>query len=96
MITIEELYSDNEFNDLLVYNAGKNYLEFDEFKQDVFFEIIDKKCKTMRDCKRAVWRVRERSKKKNILNYMYSFDEDRDSYNNEELNSVLWEDCHVL
>ena len=66
-MNIEELYTDDEFDDYLVFLAGKNYIEFDDFKQDVFLEMIDgERCSTIADAKRIARRVKERTKKNNI------------------------------
>lgn len=95
-MSIDELYADNAFNDFLVYTANKNLLEFDDYKQDVFLEIIESGADCERLYKRAAWRVRDRNKKKEIKNKTISVDAFGDAFLSDELDSVLWEDNHTI
>lgn len=93
---IEELYANDEFNDYLVFLAGKNYLEYDDFKQDVFLEMLDgEKVKTMNDAKRIARRIKERMKKKNMGDYHYSLSVFDDSYEDDN-NGILWEEVNQI
>ena len=96
MIIVEELYADSDFTDMLVRISAKNLLDFDDFRQSVFLEIIESGCKTLHECKQAAWRVRHRIQKDNIKHQAYSIDEEWDAASDEEYPSVLWEDRHVL
>lgn len=61
MFDITELYYNDNFNNLLIINANrKKIYNFDDFKQDVFLEIIDTNCKTMKACKTVANRVAKR------------------------------------
>ena len=78
-MNIETLYENEAFNNLLVKIASDNKIyEFDDYKQDVFLEIIDKNCKTLKDFKRAANRVGLRyyrlKKESDIINYAYMDD----------------------
>ena len=95
MIQVEELYESGAFQDFLVYTGGKSLLDFDEYRQSVFLEIVEKGADSLHDCKKAAWRVAKRMKKTQHRQYAYSFDEDSDS-DDSDYPSVLWEDRHVI
>lgn len=57
-MNITELYNDENFNDVLVHLSNlKRIKEFDDFKQDVFLEILNREYKTLKACKAAANRV---------------------------------------
>lgn len=61
MFNITELYYNDQFNNLLILMANrKKIYSFDDFRQDVFLEIVDHDYKTMKECKRAANRVAQR------------------------------------
>lgn len=93
---IDELYNDDGFNNFLVYTANKNMFGFDDYKQDVFLEIMESNAKSNKEYKKAAWRVRDRNKKREIDNKTISLDAFGDIFSNEERSSVLWEDTHIL
>ncbi len=60
-MNIEELYLDDSFNNLLVMIANQRRItNFDDYKQDVFLEIIDSNYNSMKQYKRAARRVGQR------------------------------------
>ena len=55
---IVELYEDDRFNTFLEMVAEKNKIrEFDDFKQDVFLDIIERGYTTPAECKRAARKI---------------------------------------
>jgi hypothetical protein len=67
-MNIEELYEDSQFNNLLVMMANeKRIVDFDDFRQDVFVEIIDSSASNMRQYKKAAWRVASRERYRTML-----------------------------
>ena len=106
-MNIEELYLNDSFNNLLIKIANRRKIEyFDDFKQDVFFEILDCNYSNMRDYKRAADRVSYRYCKEYEAKFsksgdklFYSYEDGRDSYKNDidgKRESILWEDNHVV
>ena len=60
-MNIEELYLNDSFNNLLVMIANQRRItNFDDYKQDVFLEIIDCDYLNMKQFKRAARRVAQR------------------------------------
>ena len=60
-MNITELYDDNKFNDILVWIANKKrIIDFDDFRQDVFLDIIDCKHTTMAGFKRSANKIASR------------------------------------
>ncbi len=81
-MNIEQLYEDEAFNNLLVIMSNeKRIVDFDDFRQDVFLEIIDSKAKNMKAYKRAAWRVADRERYK--MKIASSYDIESLSYINE-------------
>lgn len=95
MLSIEALYEEEEYNDYLVMLASKNLIEFDDFKQDVFVNILEEEDVNRKKCMLIADKIAKRTKRKNMRDYAYSLDEERDSYP-EDAPSVLWEDNHVI
>ena len=55
---IVELYENEQFNNLLGVIAERNKIrDFDDYRQDVFLEIIDTNCKNMNSYRKAAQRV---------------------------------------
>jgi len=76
MFDITELYYNEQFNNLLVLMANKKQIiDFDDFRQDVFLEIIDNGCKSMKACKTVANRIAKRyydiQKETDIMNMAY-------------------------
>ena len=60
-MNITELYCNDSFDNLLVIIANQRRIkDFDDFRQDVFLEIIESNYSTMQECKRAARRVGQR------------------------------------
>ena len=95
MLDIEELYENRQFEEYLSKIASKNLLDFDDYRQAVFTEILQLQCNTAQECKRSAWRVRERMKTYDMRERHYSFNEHWDS-DEDDYASVLWEDRHVI
>ena len=56
-----ELYCDDKFDDILVWLANKKRIaDFDDFKQDVFLDIINSGYTKMADFKKSANRVASR------------------------------------
>ncbi len=57
-LDIVELYEDDQFNNLLNMIAEKNSIrDFDDYRQDVFEDIIQRGCKNMTDYRRAARKI---------------------------------------
>jgi predicted RNA-binding protein Jag len=74
-LLIEELYEQEEYNNYLVMLANKNMLEFDDFKQDVFLDIIDSRAHTEKQYSLIADKIAKRTKRKNMREYMVPMDE---------------------
>ena len=60
-MNVEKLYFDESFTSFLLWLANKNIVdEFDDFRQEVFAEIIERDCDSLADCKRAANRIVKR------------------------------------
>jgi hypothetical protein len=60
-VDIAELYDDDGFNNLLVMIASQRRItEFDDYRQDVFLEIVNCGYRHMRGFKQAARRVAQR------------------------------------
>jgi hypothetical protein len=89
-LEINELYEDASFNNLLVGLANKKrILSFDDFRQDVFLEIVERGYTTMSEFKRAANRVA-------WYYYKYSGDVDIASLAYENENGELETDDEVM
>lgn len=75
-MNIETLYENEQFNNLL-FKIASDYkiYEVDNYKQDVFLEILNKNYKTMKEFKRAAITVEQRyyraKKEADIMDYAY-------------------------
>jgi len=86
-MTITELYGDDRFNNLLVSLANKKRIsDFDDFRQDVFLEIIDTNSKNDKSFKSAANRVADRYYRSQIEDdaMMYAYTDDNGSMESEE------------
>ena len=106
MFSIEALYTNKRFNNLLKMLAKKKTLmdDYEDFKQSVFVDICEYECKTRVNAEKCAQKVAQKMYRERELLFddegnslRYSFDEDRDSWNNDidgNSSSVLWEDNH--
>ena len=79
-MNIETLYENEQFNNLLEVIASRNKIyEFDDYKQDVFMEILDNNCKNMKACTRVANKIALRHYRQNQNIDIMSFT-DNDSY----------------
>lgn len=91
-MTVAELYDDGDYNDELVRLAGKNLLEPDEYRQEVFLYLIEH---SGADPRLAAKRIAMRMGRKQQREYAVSLDQMGD-VDDTEAPSVLWEDRHVV
>ena len=68
------MYSDEKFNNLIDKLATKKKIkEFDDFRQDVFLEIVESNAKTRSQCitcaNRIAWRYYKSAFEDDIYNY---------------------------
>lgn len=100
---LEELYYNDEFEKCLKLLARLGRIDsFEDFKQDVFLEILEEREAKKGDedisldrASKIANKVAQRCKADQIKNNTYSL-MDEDSIEDEGYASVLWEDHHVL
>ena len=68
---LEALYEDNSYNQFLVRLAGKNLLEFDDYRQEVFMWLAE----NGGDVHKAADRVAKRMKRQAMKDYHLSMPE---------------------
>lgn len=89
MFDITDLYEDDSFNNLLVMIANqRKIVDFDDYRQDVFLEILDCDYSDMQHFKRAARRVAQR--------YINNRDIDIQSYGNEDDNGMPETDNEIM
>jgi cell pole-organizing protein PopZ len=76
---IIDLYTDNDFEDILEFIASKKrIIAFDDFRQDVFEEIMGSKARCMRDYKaaanRVAWRHQTKEFEEDLMDYALTDD----------------------
>ena len=94
MKSIEALYDDNAFLQILEYISNKNLLPFDDYRQEVFLYLYDNEYRES-DLRKIADKIAKRMKRRQIKEHHYSFNEDIDS-DEDDYPSVLWEDRHVI
>lgn len=95
-MNIAALYEDDRFNDTLVYLAQmKNLRDFDDFRQSVFFEILDSGSGTYRECLKAANRVAKLYGRNeygdDIMNYAYENDSGDFETDDEVMSRMIHE-----
>ena len=93
---IVALYEDEKFNTLLEMIAEKNrIIDFDDFRQDVFLEILERKCTTRDEYRRAARRVGMRyyraSKYDDIMGYAREDDNGDFETEDEVMSRLIYE-----
>lgn len=92
-MTVEELAYDDRFESLLEKIASeKRIRDFDDFRQDVFLEILNDGCSTDQEYKRAARRVAHRYARRCLDADIMAFaleDEDGNTETEEEVMSRL-------
>jgi hypothetical protein len=91
-VQLEELYSNDDYNQKLVQLANKNLLPFDDYRQEVFVYMMEHPNTSP---KRAAERVAAKMKYWDMKQSTISLDQFGDGAHGE-IDAVLWEDRHVL
>ena len=87
---IVNLYSDEKFNNLLDMIAAKNKIkDFDDFRQDVFLEILDTDCKTEKSCLSAARRVGMRYYRSAFQEDVYNYGIKEDGEYSESEDEIM-------
>ena len=90
MFDITDLYEDDGFNNLLVMMANKKQIkDFDDFRQDVFLEILDCDYSDMEHFKRAANRVSQRYGDRTQCIDIMGFSCEDDNGNPETDNEIM-------
>ena len=108
MFSIEALYTDKKFNDLLKMLARKKSLteDFEDLRQEVFVELCEYECQSRKAADGIAQRVTQRLYRERLKGIdengdarRYSYDENRDYWRGDidgKCRSVLWEDNHIV
>lgn len=90
---IEDLFTDDEYNQLLVKLAGRNLLSFDDYRQEVFSYLVEHSTVSPR---KAAHRIASKMKYWDMKIKSVSLDQIGESESLADRDVILWEDRHVL
>lgn len=91
-VTIESLYFDEPFDNMILDFARRDFLSFDDLKQEVFSCLITHpKADRRKAVNRIAMRMRRAQAKHDALNI-----DEIDAYRTSRTSTELWEDCHVI
>lgn len=90
---IDALYADEYYTEYLESLASKNLLPFDDYRQEVFLELLEHGGAPRPVAKKIAMRMRRRQIREGNT---FSIDEEWDAIPDEECVSVLWEDRHTI
>jgi hypothetical protein len=93
ILNLETLYEDETYNDYLVTLSRKNLIPYDDFRQEVFANLIEL---PKQDIHLLAKKIAMRMMRADIKQRADSLDVLGYSFNPDDSLSVLWEARHVL
>ena len=91
ILDIGEMYSSDIHDDVLLSFARKNRLGFDEYKQEVFANLLEyPSANFSKTAKKVAMRLARKAQRESALSFFETYNQKFDD------NHGLWEDCHVV
>jgi len=84
------LYCDKKFNNLLDIIAAKEKIQdFDDFRQDVFLDIIETNAKSYEDFKKCAWKIGLRYYRSAFEDDIYNYGINEDGEYSETEDDIM-------